>query len=149
SRLQKIFEIYGEVRNARTLARTIVEQRKNGRIQTIADFKNRIESCIKGKPNRYLAQVFQALSIEVNDELGVLGSFLEQAKHCLKPNGRLAIITFHSLEDRLVKKMMKQGTLGDTLTDAFGRRIHENPFTMLKDVLPGEAELEHNNRSRS
>ncbi len=78
-----------------------------------------------------------------------MGSCLEQAKSCLKPNGRLAIITFHSLEDRLVKKMMKQGTLNEITTDAFGRRTEENPFTMLKDVLPSEAELEHNNRSRS
>lgn len=147
--LQKMFEVYGEVRNARTLAKTIVEQRKNGTIQTIEDFKNRIDSCIKGKPNRYLAQVFQALRIEVNDEMGVLGSFLEQTKSCLKPNGRLAIITFHSLEDRLVKKIMKQGTLDEIQTDAFGRRTEENPFTALKDVLPGEEELKHNNRSRS
>lgn len=147
--LHKIFEVYGEVRNARTLAQTIVAQRKNGKIQTIEDFKNRIDSCIKGKPNRYLAQVFQALRIEVNEELKVLSEFLEQTKHCLKPNGRLAIITFHSLEDRLVKKMMKQGTLEEVTTDAFGRRTEENPFTMLKDVLPSDEELAINNRSRS
>lgn len=149
AQLQKIFEVYGEVRNARTLAKTIVEQRKNGKIQTIADFKNRIDSCIKGKPNRYLAQVFQALRIEVNEEMEVLSGFLEQTKSCLKPNGRLAVITFHSLEDRLVKKMMKQGTLSEITTDAFGRRIEENPFTVLKDVLPSDAELQQNNRSRS
>lgn len=149
SELQKIFEQYGEVRNAKTLAKTIVEQRKNGKIQTIDDFKNRIESCIKGKPNRYLAQVFQALRMEVNQELQVLAKFLEQTKKCLKPNGRLAIITFHSLEDRLVKTLMKQGTLGTIEKDPFGRRVEENPFHIQKDVLPSELELEHNNRSRS
>jgi 16S rRNA (cytosine1402-N4)-methyltransferase len=149
SALQKIFEIYGEVRNAKTLAKTIVEQRKNGTIQTIEDFKNRIDACIKGKPNRYLAQVFQALRMEVNQELQVLSKFLEQTKKCLKPNGRLAIITFHSLEDRLVKQMMKQGTLGTIEKDAFGRRVEENSFKIHKDVLPSEGELERNNRSRS
>ena len=147
--LKMIFEQYGEVRNAKTLAKTIVEQRKKGLIQTIEDFKNRIDSCIKGKPNRYLAQVFQALRIEVNHELDVLSEFLIQAKSCLKPDGRLAIITFHSLEDRLVKKMMKNGTLEDVQTDTFGRRLEENPFTALKDVLPTDEELKNNNRSRS
>ena len=147
--LQKIFEIYGEVRNAKTLAKTIVEQRKSGKIQTIEDFKNRIDTCIKGKPNRYLAQVFQALRMEVNQELQVLAKFLEQTKKCLKPNGRLAIITFHSLEDRLVKTIMKQGTLAAIEKDPFGRRVEENPFSIHKDVLPSALELEHNNRSRS
>ncbi|HTO16156.1 MAG TPA: 16S rRNA (cytosine(1402)-N(4))-methyltransferase RsmH [Edaphocola sp.] len=147
--LKIVFEKYGEVRNAKTLAKTIVEQRKGGVIKTIEDFKNRIESCIKGKPNRYLAQVFQALRIEVNNELGVLADFLIQAKSCLKPNGRLAVITFHSLEDRLVKKIMKNGTLEEIETDAFGRRVDENPFKALKDVLPTDQELKINSRSRS
>jgi 16S rRNA (cytosine1402-N4)-methyltransferase len=144
-----MFEVYGEVRNARTLAKTIVEQRKSSDIKTIEGFKNAIDSCIKGKPNRYLAQVFQALRIEVNQEMEVLSQFLEQTKDCLKPGGRLAIITFHSLEDRLTKKMMKNGTLSEVTTDAFGRKTMENPFKVLKDVLPSEEELEHNNRSRS
>ncbi|HLU17479.1 MAG TPA: 16S rRNA (cytosine(1402)-N(4))-methyltransferase RsmH [Edaphocola sp.] len=149
AQLHKMFEAYGEVRNAKTLAQTIVAQRRNGKIQTIADFKARIEPCIKGNPNRYLAQVFQALRIEVNDEIGVLKDFLEQSKHCLKPGGRLVVITFHSLEDRLVKKMMKQGTLGEIETDPWGRRVEENPFNILKDVLPSEEELKRNSRARS
>lgn len=149
AKLHKMFEVYGEVRNARTLAKTIVQQRKSSDIKTIEGFKNAIDSCIKGKPNRYLAQVFQALRIEVNQEMEVLSQFLEQTKDCLKPGGRLAIITFHSLEDRLTKKMMKNGTLSEVTTDAFGRKTMENPFKVLKDVLPSEEELEHNNRSRS
>lgn len=149
AKLHKLFEVYGEVRNARTLAKTIVEQRKSSSIQTIEGFKNAIDSCIKGKANRYLAQVFQALRIEVNQEMEVLSQFLEQTRDCLKPGGRLAIITFHSLEDRLVKKMMKNGTLSEITTDAFGRKTMENPFNVLKDVLPSDEELEHNNRSRS
>ena len=148
-KLHLIFEQYGEVRNARTLAKTIVEQRKNGAIKTIDDFKSRIGSCIKGKEHRYLAQVFQALRIEVNQEMEVLTEFLLQTKACLKPNGRLAVITFHSLEDRLVKKIMKQGSMKAIETDAFGRKLEENPFTTLKDVLPSEEEMKINGRSRS
>lgn len=149
AKLHKLFEEFGEVRNARTLAKTIVDSRKNGTIQTIEGFKNAIASCIKGKPNRYLAQVFQALRIEVNNEIGVLSQFLEQSRDCLKPGGRLAIITFHSLEDRLVKKMMKNGSLEEITTDAFGRKTFDNPLRALKDVLPSEEELAVNNRSRS
>ncbi len=109
-KLHKILEQYGEVRNARTLAKTIVAGRKNMSVETIQSFKDLIDDCIKGNPNRYLAQVFQALRIEVNDEMGVLQDFLEQTVQCLKPKGRLAVITFHSLEDRMVKQFMKRGT---------------------------------------
>ncbi|MFT4060979.1 MAG: 16S rRNA (cytosine(1402)-N(4))-methyltransferase RsmH [Edaphocola sp.] len=149
-RLHKLLEQYGEVRNARTLAKTIVEGRKKMKVHSIDSFKDLIGDCIKGNPNRYLAQVFQALRIEVNEEMEVLGEFLAQTPACLKPGGRLAIITFHSLEDRMVKQFMKNGTNDDApATDPFGRRLHLNPFKMLKDVVPSEEELKHNNRSRS
>ena len=149
-KLHKIFEEYGEVRNAKTLAKTIVEGRKKTSIQTIQSFKDLISECIKGNPNRYLAQVFQALRIEVNDELGVLKDFLEQANRCLKPGGRLAVITFHSLEDRMVKQYMKRGTFEkEQRTDPFGRSLFENELKALKDIVPAEAELKINNRSRS
>jgi len=149
-KLHKIFEEYGEVRNAKTLAKTIVEGRKKTSIQTIQSFKDLISECIKGNPNRYLAQVFQALRIEVNDELGVLKDFLEQANRCLKPGGRLAVITFHSLEDRMVKQYMKRGTFEkEQQTDPFGRSLFENELKALKDIVPAEAELKINNRSRS
>ncbi|WP_118973462.1 16S rRNA (cytosine(1402)-N(4))-methyltransferase RsmH [Taibaiella koreensis] len=150
AKLHKILEQYGEVRNARTLAKTIVEGRKKMAVHTIDGFKDMIAGCIKGNPNRYLAQVFQALRIEVNDELGVLQNFLEQTPRCLKPGGRLAVITFHSLEDRMVKQFMKQGTLEpEADTDPFGRSRTERPFKVLKDVSPSEEELKANNRSRS
>lgn len=148
-RLHKLFEEYGEVRNARTLAKTIVAKRKTHAIKTIEGFKNAISECNKGNPNRYLAQVFQALRIEVNNELGVLAQFLERSAQCLKPGGRLAIITFHSLEDRMVKVMMREGTLKENATDEFGRKLIVSPFKVLKDVLPSEEELKQNNRSRS
>jgi 16S rRNA (cytosine1402-N4)-methyltransferase len=149
-KLHKIFELYGEVRNARTLAKTIVEGRKKMTVHTIDSFKNLISECIKGNPNRYLAQVFQALRIEVNNELGVLGDFLSQTARCLKPGGRLAVITFHSLEDRMVKQFMKRGTMEkEEATDPFGRSTFENPFKVLKDVVPSDEELKVNNRSRS
>lgn len=147
--LQKIFEVYGEVRNARTLAKTIVENRKSNAVTTIDGFKAIIADCIKGNPNKYLAQVFQALRIEVNKEMEVLSDFLMQTKDCLKKEGRLAIITFHSLEDRLAKTLMKKGTLEEITTDPFGRVTFQNPFKALKDVLPSEEELKYNSRSRS
>lgn len=148
--LHQILEQYGEVRNARTLAKTIVTERKKTTLQSINSFKEMIASCIKGNPNRYLAQVFQALRIEVNNELGVLREFLEQTPECLKPGGRLCVITFHSLEDRMVKRFMKNGTLTDEMdTDPFGRNVRERPFKALKDLVADEDELRQNPRSRS
>jgi 16S rRNA (cytosine1402-N4)-methyltransferase len=149
-KLHKIFEQYGEVRNARTLAKTIIDGRKKTKVQTIQSFKELIGDCIKGNPNRYLAQVFQALRIEVNNELGVLQEFLEQTARCLKPGGRLAVITFHSLEDRMVKHFMKRGSFNEEQqTDPFGRSLFENPFRVLKDVVPSDEEIKANSRSRS
>lgn len=149
-KLHELFEQYGEVRNAKTLAQTIVAGRKGKSVNTIAEFKALIEQCIKGNPNRYLAQVFQALRIEVNDELGVLKLFLQQAAECLKPGGRLCVITFHSLEDRLVKRFLKTGGFTDEVaTDVFGKSVQESPFRALKPVLPGDEEQKRNPRSRS
>jgi 16S rRNA (cytosine1402-N4)-methyltransferase len=148
--LHRILEQYGEVRNAKTLAKTIVEARKNRSVQTIDGFKELISSCIKGNPNRYLAQVFHALRIEVNNELGVLQEFLEQTPGCLNAGGRLCVITFHSLEDRMVKHFMKKGVVNqETQTDIFGRNLFENPFKVLKDITPSEEEIAQNPRSRS
>lgn len=148
--LQLLFEKYGEVRNSKTLANTIFEGRKHKEVVTINDFKALITPCIKGNPNRYLAQVFQALRIKVNDELGSLQSFLEQSASCLKTSGRLCVITFHSLEDRLVKRFLKSGNFsGDVETDVFGKPITDTPFNALKSVLPGTEEIKNNARSRS
>jgi 16S rRNA (cytosine1402-N4)-methyltransferase len=107
---------------------------------------------VKGNPNKYFAQVFQALRIEVNDELGALKEMLEQTPGLLPTGGRVAIITFHSLEDRLVKNFFKRGSFEDEDTsDPFGRST-ANPLLKAitkKPVIPGETELKQNPRSRS
>ena len=150
--LHKLFEQYGEVTNAKTLARTIVQVRTTVSLKTIANFKQALHSVVKGNPNRYFAQVFQALRIEVNDELGALKDLLLQTPAVLKTGGRVAIITFHSLEDRLVKNFFKKGSF-DEEEDAnpFGQNTPANPFTVItkKPVVPSDKELRLNPRSRS
>lgn len=148
-KLHKLFEYNGEVRNAKSLAKHIVRERNNRKIESIDDFKSLIEPCVMGKPHKYLAQVFQALRIEVNEELLVLEEFLEQSPACLKKEGRLAVITFHSLEDRIVKQFFKKGTLVDLPPDPFGLQTFKSPLKALKDVLPSEEEQKRNSRSRS
>jgi len=149
--LHKLFEQYGEVRNAKQLARHIVTNRNKGGLKSIDTFKAMIMPAIKGLPNKYLAQVFQALRIEVNDELGALKDFLQQAGQCLKPGGRLAIITFHSLEDRIVKQFIKKGDWEEKETDLFGNE--KEKWTMKpvnpKPIEPSEQEQKQNPRSRS
>ena len=148
--LHRIFEQYGEVTNSKTLAKTIVTLRKTQAMNTINQFKNVLYPVVKGNPEKYFAQVFQALRIEVNDELGVLKGFLKQTPECLKEEGRLAIITFHSLEDKLVKNFMKKGGFGEEVEkDEFGRVLYKNPLKSLKDVLPSAKEIKENPRSRS
>lgn len=149
--LHKMFEEYGEVRNSKQLAKHIVDNRKKASLNTIDSLKAMLAQVMKGNPNKYLAQVFQALRIEVNDELGALWDLLEQSVHCLKPGGRLSIITFHSLEDRLVKQFMKRGTWGEIETDVFGRALSEpqlKPLTA-KPIEPSETEVKENSRARS
>jgi len=149
--LQKIFEKYGEVTNAKTLSRTIVEARRHSRFKTINAFKQAIHPVVKGNPNKYLAQVFQALRIEVNDEMGALREMLEQSALVLKPGGRIAVITFHSLEDRMVKQFFRYGTHEEPQADEiYGKR----PASVLKAVVKkpieaGVEELKRNSRSRS
>ncbi len=108
-KLHKIFEQYGEVTNSKTLAKKIVESRKTQSLNTIKGFKNAIYPVVKGNPEKYFAQVFQALRIEVNDELNVLKELLAQSVEVLAEGGRIVVITFHSLEDRLVKNFFKNG----------------------------------------
>lgn len=148
--LHKLFEKYGEVTNAKTLAKLIVEQRETAVFTTIDKFKQGVSGIVKGNPNKYFAQVFQALRIEVNDEMGALAEMLEQCPEMLKSSGRLAVITFHSLEDRMVKQFMKQGTLQEIEDDVFGNRP-ENPLNIItkKPVTASEDELKDNKRSRS
>ena len=149
--LHRIFGIYGEVKNAKTLARTIVEQRSRKAIETIADFKQAIRGCTpKGKENKYLAQVFQALRIEVNDEMKALEEMLEQATDLLKPGGRLVVISYHSLEDRLVKNYIAKGKFfGEVEKDLFGNEKKPLDAVNRKPIVPSELELLQNSRSRS
>jgi len=150
-RLQKMFEVYGEVTNAKTLSKLIVEKRKTAPILTISQFKQAIQEIVKGNPNKYLAKVFQALRIEVNDEIGALKDMLEQTIKLLSPEGRIAIITFHSLEDRIVKNFFKTGTIHEVeVDDVFGTRP-ESPLKVVtkKPIEASATELKRNTRSRS
>jgi 16S rRNA (cytosine1402-N4)-methyltransferase len=151
AQLHKLFEQYGEVTNSKTLARTITEARRMGPIQTIAGFKTAVHSVVKGNPNKYFAQVFQALRIEVNDEVGALKELLEQLPQVVKKGGRAAIITFHSLEDRLVKVFFRDGGLEQEEDEVFGGRKGISDWLMInkKPITASEAELKRNSRSRS
>ncbi|MEO7444550.1 MAG: 16S rRNA (cytosine(1402)-N(4))-methyltransferase RsmH [Ferruginibacter sp.] len=149
--LHKMFEIYGEVTNSKTLANTIAAQRGLNAVETIKQFKQAVQAVVKGNPNKYFAQVFQALRIEVNDELGALKEMLEQAPGLLKAGGRLVIISFHSLEDRLVKNFLKYNNFsGEVVTDAFGHSPEKqwNIITK-KPITAGPPEMKKNSRSRS
>lgn len=149
--LHKMFEQYGEVTNSKTLAKTIVSQRILAPIRTINELKTAVHAVVKGNPQKYFAQVFQALRIEVNDELGALKELLQQSLSVLKPGGRVAIITFHSLEDRIVKNFFRDGTFEDTaIDDVYGHRF-ENPLKVItkKPITATEKELKENTRSRS
>ena len=149
--LHRIFGIYGEVKNAKTLARTIVENRNRLPLHTISEFKQAISACTpRGKENKYLAQVFQALRIEVNDEMRALEELLEQATELLKPGGRLVVISYHSLEDRLVKNYIAKGKFfGEVEKDLFGNEIKPLEAVHRKPMTPTEQELLQNSRSRS
>ncbi|MFM8255495.1 MAG: 16S rRNA (cytosine(1402)-N(4))-methyltransferase RsmH [Bacteroidota bacterium] len=149
--LHKIFEQFGEVTNAKTLARTIVQVRQSQSLRTIEGFKQAIHEAVKGNPNKYFAQVFQALRIVVNDEIGALQDLLTQLPALLKTGGRVAIITFHSGEDRVVKQFFKRGSLVE---------LPNNPFISVplqqhwkwvykKPLVASEMEQQQNPRSRS
>jgi len=149
--LHKLFEQYGEVTNARTLAKTIVKQRALLPLRTINEFKQAVSDVVKGNPQKYFAQVFQALRIQVNEELDVLKELLQQIPTVLKPGGRAAIITFHSLEDRIVKNFFRDGSVEAPQADnVFGIKP-ENPLQVItkKPITASAAELQQNPRSRS
>lgn len=151
SQLHKLFEQYGEVTNAKTLARTIVQVRNHVSLKTIDTFKNALREVVKGNPNKYFAQVFQALRIEVNDELGALKELLQQIPKLLKPGGRVAIITFHSLEDRLVKNFFRRGSFDEPESNPFTNEESVNELKVItkKPVYPSAKEMKENPRSRS
>ncbi len=150
-RLTEIFRLYGELKQARRIAGAIVDARRTAPVDTIGRLLDIVKPLINPRQEKKeLAQLFQALRIEVNGELDALRDFLTQSLDCLRPGGRLAIITYHSLEDRLVKNFMRSGNFsGDITKDFFGRV--SSPFTLVtsKPIVPDDAEIERNPRSRS
>ncbi len=150
--LHRIFEQYGEVTNSKTLARSIVGLRAATAFRTISGFTQAISTLVKGNPNRYFAQVFQALRIEVNDEVMALRELLEQIPALLKSGGRVVIISFHSLEDRMVKQFFRNGTFDekDSL-DPYGTTSAVKTLRIItkKPIIPSALELKINPRARS
>jgi 16S rRNA (cytosine1402-N4)-methyltransferase len=150
-KLKQLFSVYGEVENAGRLARLIAEGREQDQLSTIEAFRELIKPCMpRGKEFQYLAKVFQALRIEVNGELDVLKQFLSQSAEVLKPGGRLVVMSYHSLEDRLVKNFFRSGDFeGEQQKDFFGNLIRPLEPVNRKPIVPTENELEENNRARS
>lgn len=149
-RLQKIFGEYGEVRNAKTLAETIVTGRNRNEIETVEAFTELISPVIRGNRTRYMSQVFQALRIEVNDELQALKEFLEQSLSVLKQGGKLVVISYHSLEDRLVKNFMRFGNFtGEAEKDFYGKEEKHFRLITKKPISPTEGEIKNNSRAHS
>lgn len=149
--LHKILGMYGEVRNAKTLAAAIAASRINKPIETSGDLKEILKRFApRGKENKYFAQVFQALRIEVNDELKALGDFLQQAAEVLKPGGRLVVMSYHSLEDRLVKNFINKGNLkGEMEKDFYGKLLRSLEPVNKKPITADTEEIVENNRARS
>ncbi len=150
--LQWIFQEYGQVTNSKTLAAHIVASRTGKQIESIEQFKTLISPLVKGNPNKYLAQVFQALRIEVNDEVGALKEMLQQLPGVLKKGGRAVIITFHSLEDRLVKNYFRNGAFEvEEDLNPFSTEVKEKYFKLVskKPIEASSEETQKNTRSRS
>lgn len=148
--LTRILLEYGELKSAPAMARTIIEAREHQPIQNTEQLKTVLSRFLPAhKSNKILAQIYQAIRIEVNQEMEVLKEFLEQSLEILKPGGRLSVISYHSLEDRLVKRFMRNGMFeGEPERDFFGR--FTVPFkTIEKLIVPDQQEIEINNRARS
>lgn len=149
--LTRMFKLFGELKNARRIAEALVKARSSREIVTIADLLDIVKPFINPRQEKKeLAQVFQALRMEVNHEVDALAGFLSQALKVLKPGGKLAIITYHSIEDRMVKNFMRSGNIdGKVETDFFGRS--QTPIRPVnnKVIVPTEEEVERNPRSRS
>lgn len=148
--LRRLFWEFGELRIAPALARTIVEARTDHAIDTTFELKNLLNKYLpRGKQNKILAQIYQAIRIEVNNELEVLKTFLMDSKEVLKQDGRLSVISYHSLEDRLVKRFVRNGMFeGEPERDMFGN--FSVPFKKIgKLIVPTPAEIKENNRARS
>ena len=148
--LQRIFSELGEVRNSKTLAQAVIQEREKKRFRSTGDLVELCSKNLMGERMRYLSQVFQALRMEVNDELGALEDFMKEALEMLAPGGRLAVITFHSLEDRMVKNFMKAGNVkGDPDKDFYGNITRPWDLVTKKPVEASQEETKQNSRSRS
>lgn len=149
--LHKIFGMYGELKNAKTAARLIAQQRVTKKIERTEELKMALRSIApRGKENKYFAQVFQALRIEVNEEMKALEDFLHQCGEVILPGGRLVVMSYHSLEDRMVKNYMNKGKVfGDVEKDFFGNEL--KPFKTMnrKPIEASVQEIEENKRARS
>jgi 16S rRNA (cytosine1402-N4)-methyltransferase len=149
--LHRIFGMYGEVQNAKTAAQAVFTARLNQPIETVNDLKGVLQRYApRGKENKYFAQIFQALRIEVNDEMTALQEFLTQTAEMLKPNGRLVVMSYHSLEDRLVKNFINKGKFhGDVEKDLFGNDLKPLSAVVRKAIEPSATETAENPRARS
>ena len=148
--LADIFYHYGELRESRKLAREIVHHRKTKKINTTEDLKNLFSYIPAFKQNKFFAQVFQAIRIEVNQELEVLKEMLVQSYKILKVEGRLVVISYHSLEDRLVKRFLKNGMFeGEPQRDIYGNYAKAFELLQTKAIIPDDKEIEENSRARS
>ncbi|MEL1242180.1 16S rRNA (cytosine(1402)-N(4))-methyltransferase RsmH [Flavobacterium flavipallidum] len=148
--LRRVFYDYGELKNAPALSRTIIEARQHRPIKTTDELKEALAKYLPEKVrNKVLAQIYQAIRIEVNQEMDVLKEFLEQSLEILNPGGRLSVISYHSLEDRLVKRFMKNGMFeGEPERDFYGN--FSVPFKLIgKLIVPSDEEIKLNNRARS
>jgi 16S rRNA (cytosine1402-N4)-methyltransferase len=149
--LRTIFRIFGEIKNAGRLASVITQKRKERPIKTTTQLKEIVAECApRVTENKYLAQVFQALRIEVNDEMEALKEFMQSSFELLKPGGRLVVLTYHSMEDRLCKNFMKSGNFEGKLEKDFYGNLN-SPFKLInrKVIIADEEELKMNPRSRS
>ncbi len=149
--LHKIFGMYGELKNARTAAKIVGQERVRRKFERTEDLKDVLKTIApRGKENKYFAQVFQALRIEVNDEMKALENFLHQSGEVLKPGGRLVVMSYHSLEDRMVKNYMNKGKVfGEVEKDFYGNELKPLKTLTRKPIEPTEAEVETNKRARS
>jgi 16S rRNA (cytosine1402-N4)-methyltransferase len=149
-KLSSVFRLYGEISNARQLAACIIQARTKA-INTTGQLIEAIKPCMpSGFENKYLAQVFQSIRIEINDEMGALQTMLKQCADSLKPGGKLVVISYHSLEDRLVKNYMKTGNFeGEQEKDFFGNVIAPMKPVTRKPITPSAEEQKNNPRSRS
>jgi 16S rRNA (cytosine1402-N4)-methyltransferase len=146
-----VFSYYGEIKNARTLTSKIVQERSVEPIKTTGRLREISEQVApRGKVNKYLAQIFQAIRIEVNGEMEALKELIDQSAQVLKPGGRLVVISYHSLEDRLVKNYLNAGNFnGKQAKDFYGNLIRPFEPETRKPVIPGDEEIERNSRARS